>query len=51
MADVFCQCGLLWPLYERADDVAIVADGIATFCVMTDVIVIVAAEIATLWDN
>ena len=41
----------LWPLYDMADDVAIVADGIATFVVVTDVIVIVAAGIATLWDN
>ena len=26
-----CQCGKLWPFYEMADDVVIVADGIVTF--------------------
>ena len=33
MADVFCQCGLLWPLYEMADVVAIVEGRIASFMV------------------
>ena len=40
----FCQCGYLWPFCEMADGIVIVADGIATFLFMTDVIVIVEME-------
>ena len=47
LADVLLPCGCLWPLYYVADDVAIVADGIATFFV----IVIVADGKATLGGN
>ena len=42
MADVFCHCGCLWP-FLMADDIAFVADGIATF-VLTAVIVIAEME-------
>ena len=39
----FCHFGCILAIFEMADGIAIVADGIATF-VMTDVIVIVEME-------
>ena len=39
----FYNCGCILAIFEMADGIAIVADGIATF-VMTDVIVIVEME-------